>query len=84
MFIKAFNWIIFNQEKKRENRFCDTIKMFDYLIEPFILFLFLSSNYIEIQIIDNESYEKDAVFYVELGDPIWEQGKIQLNILINH
>lgn len=30
------------------------------------------SNHIEIQIIDNESYEKDTVFYVELGEP--EQG----------
>uniref|UniRef100_T1KPR5 Calx-beta domain-containing protein n=1 Tax=Tetranychus urticae TaxID=32264 RepID=T1KPR5_TETUR len=27
---------------------------------------------IEVQIIDNESYEKDAVFYVELGEPIWD------------
>lgn len=28
---------------------------------------------IPIQIIDNESYEKDAVFYVELSDPIREE-----------
>ncbi|XP_017479909.1 PREDICTED: sodium/calcium exchanger 3-like [Rhagoletis zephyria] len=32
-----------------------------------------TSQYIPIHIIDNESYEKDATFYVELGEPIREE-----------
>ena len=34
------------------------------------------SQEILIHIIDNESYEKDAVFYVELGEPVREEGII--------
>lgn len=36
---------------------------------------FSCRQYIPIHIIDNESYEKDATFYVELGEPIREEGK---------
>jgi hypothetical protein len=37
-------------------------------------FSFSFSQVILLHIIDNESYEKDAVFYVELGEPVREEG----------
>lgn len=33
-----------------------------------------------MRIIDNESYETDAVFFVELGDPKLEEGKFVIVI----
>ncbi|GFW97789.1 hypothetical protein TNCV_1425521 [Trichonephila clavipes] len=43
---------------------------------------------IPIQIVDNESYERDSVFYVELGDPRTEEAARGLltkdHVILNH
>lgn len=57
--------------------FDDNETLYDFcfpLLLPFYI-NFLLRQYIPIHIIDNESYEKDVVFYVELGEPIREEGK---------
>jgi len=46
-----------------------------------IYFVFTNSKDIEIQIIDNESYEKDAMFYVELGEPQRDEGIVFRNLI---
>lgn len=36
---------------------------------PFLLFLLLSSKIIKVRVIDDEEYEKNKTFYIEIGEP---------------
>lgn len=58
-------------------------------MSPFIALKFVFRQEILIHIMDNESYEKDAVFYVELAEPFRLEGsdtsdKSETLVLIVH
>lgn len=40
-----------------------------FFLFPFLLFLLLSSKIIKVRVIDDEEYEKNKTFYIEIGEP---------------
>lgn len=52
------------------------LMFYKILIKFFFIFY---SQTIRIPVMDNESYEKDIFFYVELEEPIREEGEIEFN-----